>query len=164
MLSHLHSTVALTGIHWGGSNVTQVANIATSINKCDLGHVLTKIETTVLDAEIIHCWQFLKREPYRATKTCWGVLFLRLSLLNLFRAPYRFAPVPNVFVFLPLCVCMQDGVKSLEEAMSYNTSITELDIRLTEASEQSASVIMQAVLANQQGLEQKKSAQPGEIK
>lgn len=48
--------------------------------------------------------------------------------------------------------------------MSYNTSITELDIRLTEASEQSASVIMQAVLANQQGLELKKSAQPGEIK
>lgn len=66
--------------------------------------------------------------------------------------------------FVCVCVYMQDGVKSLEEAMSYNTSITELDIRLTEASEQSASIIMQAVLANQQGLEQKKSAQPGEIK
>ncbi|XP_075893793.1 dynein regulatory complex subunit 5-like [Nelusetta ayraudi] len=50
-----------------------------------------------------------------------------------------------------------DGVKALEEMLHHNTSITELDIRLTEAREKSASVIAQALLANQRGLEPKKS-------
>uniref|UniRef100_UPI0037E92EBE dynein regulatory complex subunit 5 n=1 Tax=Semicossyphus pulcher TaxID=241346 RepID=UPI0037E92EBE len=42
-----------------------------------------------------------------------------------------------------------DGGKALEEAMSYNTSVTECDIRLTEVDEQSVSFINQVVWTNQ---------------
>lgn len=55
-----------------------------------------------------------------------------------------------------LCVwraCVQDGGQALEEMLHHNTSITELDVRLTEASEKSISVIATALLANQEGLE-----------
>lgn len=67
--------------------------------------------------------------------------------------------------FLFVCVCVQDGVKALEEMLHHNTSITELDIRLTEAREKSASVITQALLANQRGLEPKKgTTEDSEVK
>lgn len=54
------------------------------------------------------------------------------------------------------CVCVQDGGKALEEAMSHNASVTEFDIRLTEVDEQSASLIMQVVWTNQ-SLEQREA-------
>lgn len=41
--------------------------------------------------------------------------------------------------------------------MCYNTSITQLDVRLTGADEQSTSFILQALLANE-GLDEQKNA------
>lgn len=57
-----------------------------------------------------------------------------------------------------LCVCVQDGGRALEEAMCYNTSVTQLDVRLTGADEQSTSYILQALLANE-GLDEQKNAE-----
>lgn len=63
------------------------------------------------------------------------------------------APFQNSSVMrftLPLCnVCVQDGGKALQEAMSHNTSLIECDICLTEVDEQSASFIIQVVRTNQ---------------
>ncbi|KAI3364190.1 hypothetical protein L3Q82_011004 [Scortum barcoo] len=56
-----------------------------------------------------------------------------------------------------------DGGKALEEAMSCNTSVTECDIRLTEADEHSVSFINQVVWANQSA-EQKRRAQESKNK
>ena len=53
-----------------------------------------------------------------------------------------------VFV-LSLHMCVQDGGKALEEAMSHNTSVTECDIRLSEVDEQIVSSINQVVWTNQ---------------
>ncbi|XP_047430522.1 dynein regulatory complex subunit 5 [Mugil cephalus] len=50
------------------------------------------------------------------------------------------------------------GGKALEEAMCHNSSVTECDIRLTDADEQSVSSINQVVWTNQ-SLEHKKKAQ-----
>lgn len=61
-----------------------------------------------------------------------------------------------------LCVCVQDGGRALEEAMCYNTSVTQLDIRLTGADEQSTSFILQALLANE-GLDDQKNAEKCEM-
>ena len=49
---------------------------------------------------------------------------------------------------LCVCVCVQDGGKALQEAMSCNTSLQECDIRLTEIDEDSASFIKQVVWSN----------------
>lgn len=67
----------------------------------------------------------------------------------------------NVFVLFSLCV--QDGGKALEEAMSHNTTVTECDIRLTEVDEHSVSFINQVVWTNQ-SLEQKKQAKGNKTK
>lgn len=75
----------------------------------------------------------------------------------------------NVFVLFSLpplpspCMCVQDGGKALEEAMSHNTTITECDIRLTEVDEHSVSFINQVVWTNQ-SLEQKKEAKGNKTK
>lgn len=60
-------------------------------------------------------------------------------------------------------MCVQDGGKALEEAMSDNTSVTECDVRLTDADEQSISFINQVVWTNQ-SLEHKKQAQESKTK
>lgn len=55
-------------------------------------------------------------------------------------------------------LCVQDGGKALEEAMSHNTSVTECDIRLTEVDEQIVSFIYNVVW-NNKCLEEKQQAQ-----
>lgn len=59
-------------------------------------------------------------------------------------------------------MCVQDGGRALEEAMCYNTSVTQLDVRLTGADEQSTSFILQALLANE-GLDEQKNAEKCEM-
>ena len=68
-----------------------------------------------------------------------------------------------LFLYLRVCVCVQDGGKALEEAMSLNTSVTECDIRLTEVGERSVSFINQVVWTNQ-SLERKRRAQQSKNK
>ena len=60
-------------------------------------------------------------------------------------------------------LCVQDGGKALEEAMSNNSSLTECDIRLTEVEEQSASFVNQVVWTNQ-SLEQRRHARESKTK
>lgn len=69
-------------------------------------------------------------------------------------------PLLNVRVFV--CVCVQDGGRALEEAMCYNTSVTQLDVRLTGADERSTSYTLQALLANE-GLDEQKNADKCEM-
>lgn len=61
-----------------------------------------------------------------------------------------------------LFVCVQDGGRALEEGLCYNTSVTQLDVRLTGADEQSTSFILQALLANA-GLDEQKNVEKCEI-
>lgn len=74
--------------------------------------------------------------------------------------------MPNIFICIfvvSLSVCVKDGGRALEEAMSHNTSVTECDIRLTEVDEQSVSFINQVVWTNQ-STQQKQRAQESKTK
>lgn len=52
------------------------------------------------------------------------------------------------FYFLSsfVCVCVQEGIKTMEEMLRHNTSATEVDIRLTESCEKTTIVIAQVLL------------------